>query len=730
VSGDITFSGNGALDNDSLQPANVLIMCTGAAGSGQSVTLNGNGNAYFTLYCPQADITLNGGGSGGAIWGAIVGKTITGSGSHALTIHYDKQVATMTDQSITCTTEVARSSPIVATLAGTDYVVQGTTSTTGTKVQLTAANASTWTFPAYTGHMRARTVASVGTTASSYSSGTILFDAATLMPAANYTSCSAPSTTCRYIFTNTNTTPTTGSTWQPATLAFEDTNASAIGGKIVGGLTSSQYQTVLHTIMSASLGGVDRSTVAVIEPGTIVGGSRPTIAYFGAADGMLHAVCASDGTTACPTGSIGKQLWAFMPRVELPLVQYNEQRIDGSVHVADMYGDFTATHSGTRSWKTVLTFQTGYSNTAHGGVPASYAIDVTDPSNPTVLWEYTTPTAAGVTDFGTGLVAAVGPTLVNGQLSNLAILETNNGGSGTAGVVATAVQVENGTKLWQFSYTYPTAAAVPAAALPGGAVGVDLAGAGNTTDYVMGDLYGDLWRLNAQTGASQNGTNTPLFKFSYNASTDKHPIGAVPAIYSDGNSQYVAVAAGGYADQTDGNTAWSLGNHYLVSVKIKATSNPVLDTATASNSATGDLRLKYAIPTATKAYSQPTIVGNQMFVTSDTADVNSPSYGANQTGTGRDLTVNGINGAATATSYDTTTSTIYGGASSLVAGHDAAGNLVLIGSSEDKQSQVGNLAYSAAGTGVATTTSALGAGTSVDMGSTTKVTRNLWLRTM
>jgi type IV pilus assembly protein PilY1 len=482
--------------------------------------------------------------------------------------------------------------------------------------------------------------------------------------------------------------------------------------------------------MSASLGGIDRSTVAVIEPGTIVGGSRPTIAYFGATDGMLHAVCASDGTTACPTGSIGKQLWAFMPRVELPLVQYNEQRIDGSVHVADMYGDFTATHSGTRSWKTVLTFQTGYSNTAHGGVPASYAIDVTDPSNPTVLWEYTTPTAAGVTDFGTGLVAAVGPTLVNGQLSNLAILETNNGGSGTAGVVATAVQVENGTKLWQFSYTYPTAAAVPAAALPGGAVGVDLAGAGNTTDYVMGDLYGDLWRLNAQTGASQNGTNTPLFKFSYNASTDKHPIGAVPAIYSDGNSQYVAVAAGGYADQTDGNTAWSLGNHYLVSVKIKATSNPVLDTATASNSATGDLRLKYAIPTATKAYSQPTIVGNQMFVTSDTADVNSPSYGANQTGTGRDLTVNGINGAATATSYDTTTSTIYGGASSLVAGHDAAGNLVLIGSSEDKQSQVGNLAYSAAGTGVATTTSALGAGTSVDMGSTTKVTRNLWLRTM
>jgi len=729
VSGNITLSGNGALNNDSLLPSNVLIMCTGAAGSGQTVTLNGNGNAYFTLYCPQADIVLNGGGSGGQIWGAIVGNTITGHGSHAVTIHYDKQIGSMTNGQIACTTETARSTPVVATLAGTDYVVQGTTSTSGSAVQLTTTNASTWTFPAYTGHVRARTVASVGTTASSYSSGTILFDAATLMPAANYTTCGAPSTTCRYIFTNSNTTPTNGSTWQPSTLVFDDTNASTIGGKIISGLTSTQYQTVLHTIMSASMGGVDRSTVAVIEPGTIVGGSRPTIAYFGAADGMLHAVCASDGTTACPTGSIGKQLWAFMPRVELPLVRYNEQRIDGSVHVADLYGDFSAGHTGTRSWKTVLTFQTGYSNTAHGGAPASYAIDVTDPASPTLLWEYTTPTSPATSDYGTGLVAAVGPTIVNGVLTNLAVLETNNGGSGTAAVVATAVQLDTGNKVWQFSYPYPTAASVPAAALPGGAVGVDLAGAGNTTDYLMGDLYGDLWRLDAQTGASQNGTSTPLFEFSYNASTDKHPIGAVPAIYSDGNNQYVAVAAGGYADQTDAATTWSIGTHYLVSVKIKASSAPVLDTATASNSATGDLRLKYAIASGSKAYSQPTIVGNQMFVTSDTADVNATSYGANQTGTGRDLTVNGINGTASSNSYDTTTSTIYAGASSLAAGHDSSGNLVLIGSSSDKQSQVGTSAYSAAGTGVATTTSTLGAGTSVDDQATAKVTRNLWLRT-
>jgi hypothetical protein len=119
-----------------------------------------------------------------------------------------------------------------------------------------------------------------------------------------------------------------------------------------------------------------------------------------------------------------------------------------------------------------------------------------------------------------------------------------------------------------------------------------------------------------------------------------------------------------------------------------------------------------------------------MFVTSDIADVNATSYGANQTGSGRELTINGINGTTTSNSYDTANSSIYGGASSLVAGHDSSGALVLLSSSSDKQTQVGTTAVSAAGTGVATTSSGLGAGTSVDTGAAPKLTRNVWLRTM
>lgn len=731
VSGDITLSGNGAINNDSLNPTKVLIMCTG--GAGQSVTLNGNGNAYFTLYCPQADITLDGGGSGGAIWGAIVGKTITGHGSHAVTIHYDKQSASMTSNSITCIVEVSRASPVVATLSATDYVVQGTTQTSATKVPLTTTNASTWAFPAYTGHMRARAVTSISSTASTYSSGTILFDASGKIPTSS-ASCSIGTGlngSCRYVFTNTNTSD--GATFHPSTLSFDDANASTIAPKILTGLSGANQTAVVQKIRGAGLGGVDRSTVAVIGPSTVAGsGTRPTIAYFGGADGMLHAVCASiDGTICTSSHGLGTELWAFLPEVQLPLIAYNDQRIDGSPHVVDVFGDFTnAAANGTKSWHSVLTFQTGYSNSAEGGKPAAYAIDVTDPSKPVLLWEYATPASAAAADFGTGLVAAQGPTLINGVLTNLAVLETNNGGTGTAGMVATALKLETGAKIWQFSTVYPTAAGVPANAEPGGAVGVDLTGNGFITDYVMGDLYGELWRITATSGASKYGATTPLFQFTYIAASDKHPIGAVPAIYSDGNNAYVAVAAGGYADQNDGNTSWSLGTHYLVSVKVNATSAPVLDTATASNSASGDLRLKLAIASGSKAYSQPTVVGNQMFATSDIADVNASSYGANQTGSGRALTINGINGVATSNSYDTSNSSIYGGASSLVVGHDSTGNLVLLSSSSDKQTQVGTTAYATAGTGVAQTTSTLGAGTSVDLTTAPKLTRNAWLRSM
>ena len=762
VSGNITFAGNGALNNDSLNPANVLIMCTSTATSPrQQITLNGNGNAYFGLYCPNADVTINGGGSGGAIWGAIVGYSIQANGSHAVDIHYDKQMSNLTTSGINCGGEVSRSNPVIPVItsascvtgAACAAVVQGTFTIGAPTTFTSKATLSGWSFPSITGHMRAReadgstNATGITTTASGYSAGTILFDvAASGKIPSRSNSCATPlGGTCRYIFTNTNTPNGTTTFSRPSSssiLAWNDTNASTLGALVAPsasypGMTAPDYVTLSQKILNARLGGVDRSTAAVIQASPYTTSpSRPTMAYFGAADGMLHAVCAgTGGTTAsqsasvCP--SLGTELWAFMPRVQLPLLPSNTQRIDGSMRVVDAFGDFsTTTGTGTKSWKTILVFQTGFSRAAVAPAvaarPAAYAIDVTDPASPVLLWEYSTPSSPAATDFGTGMVAAVGPVLVNTSSKYMAWLETSNGGSAATtapGVVLQALNLDTGTAAWSFTSAYPVTS-VPYQAVPGGAVGVDLNKYGFYTDILFGDLYGRAWRLDAATGTSKTGSSsTPLFSFKYAAGSDKHPIGAPPAIYSDGTTQYAAFVAGGYADQADAVTSWSLGTHSLAVVKINASSYPVLDTA--STCSTCNLRVFRNLAAGTKAFTQPTVVGNQLFAVSDAADVNDVSYGTSGAASGYVLAVNGLNGTETFTTYGT--STVYGGASSLTAA-TINGSIVIIGSSSDKQVKLGTAATTGTGSGVAAASVAQGTGATVDASAATNVRRLLWLR--
>ena len=702
---DLDLSGNGVSNGTGI-PGNLVFMC---ADTVTGVTVTGNGTAAYAVYCPKAAISVNGNGD---IYGAVVGKSVTMVGNG--TIHYDAALGSYTNGQISCaTSEVSRATPIVATVGGTSAVVQGTFYTTGSQTSFTShGDLASWTFPYYLGHMRARTASTITTSASTYSGGTTLFDAAGNIPSRS-NACAPPlSGSCRYLFTNTNTTPASGSTFHPSTLAWNDTNASTLGSLIAPSatyptLTSTDYQTISHAILGAALGGVDRSTVAVIPASTYTSSpSRPQMAYFGGLDGMLHAVCASTGgstlsraSSVCP--ALGTELWAFLPRVQAPLIRTNAQRIDGSVHVVDAFGDFANNPAtGARSWHTILVFQTGYSTSA--AKPAAYAIDVTDPASPVLLWETTTPTTPGTVDFGTGLTATAGRVVIAGQATNVAILETNNGGSGGAGVATTALSLETGAKLWQFAYAYPAAAGVPATGLPGGAVPVDLTGSGTITDVVFGDLYGELWRLDATTGTSQTGS-TPLFSFTYAAGSDQHPIGAMPAIYSDGNHQYAAFTSGGYADEND--TSWQAGTQYLIAIKLQATAPPLHESATACTSC--DVRVEQSLTAGDRGYSQAVVVGNQLFVTSDSSDVNSATYGTTGAASGHVVAVSGLNSNAS-----TSTTVIYTGGSALA----ASGN-TLYASSSDKQVQFG-------------TQAAGGTGTSVNFdGNAVKVARALWLRT-
>ena len=723
-----------------LQVAQDLVFMVACPTSGACpvVKVTGGTTAAYAVYAPDSDIAISGGSD---IYGAVIGKTVTNTGGTK--IHYDTSLGDIGIGQFTCP-ETSRSAPVVAYGDGTNgltfasgangYVVQGSFENPGTRSKITTlASISAFQFPYTRGHMRARLASSIAVAGSSFASGVVLFDAGapSQIPPATPSGCTSKVGTCRNVFTVTTLPdPTTGIQVRPAQVPLDDAHAAAIGPQFtsIASLlpTTANYQQILRTVVGANLGGVDRSTVAVIPPSVYAGvTTRPTMAYFGATDGMLHAVCATkNGTTPTASGicsaKLGVELWAFMPRTQLALVPSNTTRIDGSIRVVDMFGDFNSPPTGKRAWRTILFFQTGFSTTA--AAPETYAFDVTDPASPVVLWSRTTRTT-GVRspDVGAGLTVAAGTARFSGnQLKNVAVIQTANGGLGGPGVFVTAAEAETGAALWPspFGYLYgangvgatgsTTAsprgvaadAPVAAAGLPGGAVGVDLRGQGGFTDFVFGDLYGDLWRVAAADGTSRNGPSTPLFSFS----TNRHPIGAPPAIYGDGTTQFAAFASGGYTDPT-ASAQWNTPVQYLIAARLSGTGPTTNETATACTTCTLAVNRTFSSLgiAGDHGFAQALVVGTQLLLSTDSSDPNASGYGAG-TATGHVTTMD-LTGVAPVTVVTTRA-----GGASLV---NSAG--VVYSSTGAQQQQI-----AAASTTV---------GVSVDSGAAPRLSRLMWLRT-
>ena len=622
------------------------------------------------------------------------------------------QLGTDTAPTAGTTYELSRAAPIATTIGPTaatavPSIVQGTYDyvypvPNRTTVSL-AADVPYFTFPFYKGHLRVRATTAVTTTASNFSSGTDIFSTPTVV----YGGCNRPyNLSCRNIFidrpgTGTTTSNTDGTqvTVSPTMLEVNDTNADQIGVLLVPGMAHAQFLTMTERLLAgakaitgsgyvAELGGVDRSSVAVIPSSDYDGGTRPTMIYFGATDGMLHAVCGETTTAPVATCTYGEELWAFLPRVQLPFVKSNTTRIDGSPHVTDMYGTFPACGGG-KCFRTILTFQTGSGDVGTAGqTPAVYALDVTDPTQPTVIWDYTvpTPSSAGSLALGVGETVGAGVTLSNGFPVPMVYAETNNGGTGGSGVVLTAIRADTGAEQFSVGYAYPlpgatgsrtgssTDSSVPATGVPGGAVTVSKTDDGYITDVVFADLYGDIWEVDPLTGASRTGTASPLSTPLFSFTTDYQPIGPSPAIYSNGSTLYAAVASGGYDDPTD-STWGAASNYWAAAVRLTPTgavTYPLNETTAGPN--------VYSFQTNGRAYAQPTVSGGQLLVVTDSGDVNQVTYGTTGSNTGT-LYQSGISAGGLS---NPTTVVIATGGSSVAA--DASGVYESSGQTQEKVS--------------------------------------------
>jgi hypothetical protein len=606
-------------------------------------------------------------------------------------------LATVPQPPSTQTANVTRSSPTLANVGNSFNQYQGSyvavNPAPAIPIYNSSADANLFEFPYLKGHF-------YGAVAGS---STTLFDAATAIPGATATGCGTYFTAgCRTVFTNA----VTGR--NPARVFLATANRTTLKPLIAPGMDDISFDLLISHLLSGhkvgsswlpALGGIDRSTAAVIEPSTLVGGTRPTMAYVGASDGMLHAFCVD---RVSPCNAVGQELWAFAPRTILQTLRYNSGRVDGSPKVTDVFGNFAG--NGIKTWKTVLTFQVGDGSPGvSGDSPAVYALDISNPANPSILWEYAPPATRGTFELGVGINLAMGPVQIAGTTRNFTFAETNNGGTGSSGVFLVAIDTETGLPAWTWTEAYPAPrttgdTAVPSTGIPGGVAAIDLGQTGYFNSLAVPSLYGEVWLLNAATGTNKF-TSGPLFTFA----TDYHPVGAPPTVYYKNGQLALAITSGGYVDPIDTSWAPAAQHQYVVSFSIAPTASavPIADTGTNTfRHFTVDLGA------GQRVYGQAVVSGNDLFVVSDTADVNDPLYNLIATNTAR------LSRISLATGATASTAVILQGAAAV----DVQGGVAYTGNGASSQKMDYSASYDPTGK-------------STELGAVAKAFRQLWIRT-
>ena len=309
---------------------------------------------------------------------------------------------------------------------------------------------------------------------------------------------------------------------------------------------------LIETVRGAPLGAITSSTPAVVgaSPFVAAGLQRDRVLYVGSDAGILHAVSA--GSTA--TGG-GRELWGYLPGSLLPVLKrqpwgdataFATARVDGSPAVSDQFADFDG--DGRREWRTVLVGTAS----ADGVAGVIFALDVTEPLQPRVLWE------RQLSGVGLGRSRGVAMTVPGRDgvrrpkvfLTGAPLQRRDAAGasalySGRFGVLAAALDLIDGTLLWEFFAPYegPAANLNAPPALPT-LMSID----SKVHSVLFGDLVGRLWALDPVSGKPFGGD--PVYRLAGGSST---PIATGVAV----SGSTVLFASGG-AEHVDPATPQAL----------------------------------------------------------------------------------------------------------------------------------------------------------------------------
>lgn len=267
--------------------------------------------------------------------------------------------------------------------------------------------------------------------------------------------------------------------------------------------------------------------------------SREGTVYFGGNDGMLHAINATNG----------QERWAYVPTPVLPNLWRladsaygtgHRYFVDGSPTISDIC-TANCTDATTAVWKTILVGGLG------GGGRGFYALDITSPASPSLLWEFTNtndndlgysygnPVVTKKTD-GTWVV------LLTSGYNNAGVSASDGNGQGYLYVVNAATG----------ALISKTGTGVGSTSTPSGlskiAVWADSAEKNNVASSVYGgDLLGNLWRFDI------NASPASVTKFAVlrDPSGVVQPITSRPELGNYSSQHVVFVATGKYLESSD-----------------------------------------------------------------------------------------------------------------------------------------------------------------------------------